>query len=126
VATERRAVERTLHEVVSAVCSLDRSQESADLVARKDHGQTLRSFGAYGIERAQLDFEHVLIKEKKTAQSLSLSARGYVAPDGQIGKEPFNLGRAYFAWMPLAVEQDESPKRMDVCLFGTIRVVFGA
>ena len=55
-----------------------------------------------------------------------MSADRYVAMDGQIGKEPLNLGRAHFGWMPFAVEQDEPPHPPDIGLLSTIGVVLCA
>ena len=84
--------------------SFDRAQQPAHLRAGQHHGQALRPFRPDCIERRQFYLEDVFVEEQQAAKRLRLRAAGDRFLDGQMRQKLFDLWRAHFPRVPLAVE----------------------
>jgi len=123
------AIEQLRHE---QGCAGHLRQHALHLIAGEHSGQALRFFGHDRADRL-FDgcFEDVVVEEENGAEGLVLGGGGYIAVDGQVGEEGFDVGRSHVAGMDVLagvffVEEDEAFDPADVGLFGAIGIVLAA
>jgi hypothetical protein len=74
-------------------------------------------------EPAQLDLQHLAIKENTGIERLILRARRDACVDRKVGQELLDLGRPHGAWMALVMKEDEAAGPVDVAFLGVTRVM---
>ncbi len=121
---QARAVEEPADQSVDAVEAI---QNRRDFGLRVDRRQSLRHARPdHAVEPRQVDTQHLAVEEKQSGFCLVLSRARDVVDDRQGGEEGFDLGRAQFRRMTLAVVADEASNPRDVGLLRAKAVVLHA
>jgi hypothetical protein len=92
-------------------------------LARKHHGQALRTLGSYHrIQPRQRHIQHTFVEKQQRGQGLRLSRRRDVMPQREVRQKGFHVLAPEFPGMTLAMKQNVAPDPTDVLLLGTVAV----
>ena len=105
--------------------AVELGQDGAGLLAAEDGRQPLGGLGPHGLalDPCQRLSQDDLVEEEQGAEGLVLGGGGQVLLDRQMGQEGDDFGLGHLEGMPLAMEQDESLRPVDVGVLGADAVM---
>jgi len=101
--TQTKAVEQLGDELLGA---RQGSDDDLDLFFGQNSRQAFGFFGTDGVDRAEVDFEHLAIEKQERSKGLVLRGCSDILGHGEMGEKSSNFGRAHFPGMALVVKED--------------------
>jgi hypothetical protein len=100
--------------------SLHPVENALHLVARQHHRQARRPLGSHhAVEPRQVNAQDLPVQEQQGRQRLVLRRRGHLAFHGQVCEKGLDFARPHVPRMALVVEEDESPRPLNILCFGS-------
>ena len=108
-------------------CPLQFGEHPRHLVAAHHHRKASRHAGANDVlDPGKVAPQNLAVEEHERAERLVLCRCAHPRVDRERRKKGSDLLFSHLGWMPLLVEQDESPNPADVTLLGLAAVMTGA
>ena len=103
--------------------AFEEGEKFVDFLLSEDGGERFSSFGADGVDFAQVDVKDFLVEVDESAEGLILGRGGHIFLDGQMSQIVFNLFFTHVAGMHLVVKEDVALDPVQVSFLCTVSII---